>query len=617
MEKKNRTKKKLKPQKKITSETYFNKIIIENFKGYGKNTIVNLSSGINLIYGKNSAGKSSIIQSIRLIRQSLLLRNSNTPFVPLPPTDLTLVGNIQFPEGIEGLVYAKDKSREVKLGLEIKRKYFSPDSTVFNTMIHGFKVQKSKDDNYADLSSLVLKRDSLKDDKIINETEIEINFDKKNWFNQKDKFGKFLEDMSKFSGPWSRSELGWEFDDAKDSIMGKDFFYENGKIKKIKIHSAKKLFEKINKDISKNKKKIESYFEIFLKRTKKSTINKKTDFRLEFENDRNVIDIKKIKKMYNFFNSPDFLIEDKFIKFFTDDIEQNCKLVRFKDQLIDKTAYEKFILKSKKSKNSKFFLRPSAFLINFLSMAVDGNPTFRPYFEFKDVYDDYLNIIRSNLGSIVVIPGLRQLPERYHKRGLQSSFVGQSGKNIGELVHNPEAQKRVNKWFKILEIPYEIRSIEEKNYFYLQMKPIGTNYWISYRDVGLGYSLSLSFILTCLLEDNKTILVEEPEVHLHPKLQGDMMDLLLYSSIKRNNQFIVETHSENMLLRAQKCVRKGHTEVNPEKDKIKVTKNDLLINNVYKENNSSNVQKIEIDNTGEFRTHWRDGFFSERLDDLF
>ena len=36
-----------------------------------------------------------------------------------------------------------------------------------------------------------------------------------------------------------------------------------------------------------------------------------------------------------------------------------------------------------------------------------------------------------------------------------------------------------------------------------------------------------------------------------------------------------------------------------------------------KENNSSNVQKIEIDNTGEFRTHWRDGFFSERLDDLF
>ena len=250
-------------------------------------------------------------------------------------------------------------------------------------------------------------------------------------------------------------------------------------------------------------------------------------------------------------------------------------------------------------------------------MALEGTPSFRPYFDFNDMYEGYLSISRNNLASIVVIPGLRQLPERYHKRGLQTLFVGQSGENIGELIHNPEAQQRVNKWFKLLEIPYEIRSIEEKNYFYLQMRPIGTNYWISYRDVGLGYSLSISFILTCLLEDNKTILVEEPEVHLHPKLQGDIMDLLLYSSLKRNNQFIVETHSENMLLRAQKCIRSGQTKISPEKNIIRVNANDLLINNVFKENNTSSVQKIEIDNKGDFRTHWRDGFFSERLDDLF
>ena len=55
--------KKLNPPKK-KSQTYFNKIILENFKGYRKKTIVNLSSGINVIYGKNSAGKSSIIQSV-------------------------------------------------------------------------------------------------------------------------------------------------------------------------------------------------------------------------------------------------------------------------------------------------------------------------------------------------------------------------------------------------------------------------------------------------------------------------------------------------------------------------------------------------------------------------
>ena len=96
-----------------------------------------------------------------------------------------------------------------------------------------------------------------------------------------------------------------------------------------------------------------------------------------------------------------------------------------------------------------------------------------------------------------------------------------------------------------------------------------------------------------------------------------MMDLLLYSSIKRNNQFIVETHSENMLLMAQKCIRRGHTKLNPEKDKLEVNKDDLGINNIYRENNTSSVQKIEIDERGDFRTHWRDGFFSEKLDELF
>ena len=64
-------------------------------------------------------------------------------------------------------------------------------------------------------------------------------------------------------------------------------------------------------------------------------------------------------------------------------------------------------------------------------------------------------------------------------------------------------------------------------------------------------------------------------------------------------------------------IRSGQTKISPEKNIIRVNANDLLINNVFKENNTSSVQKIEIDNKGDFRTHWRDGFFSERLDDLF
>ena len=40
--------------KKIVTNSSFSKIILENFKGYGKNTTVELSPGINLIYGKKN-----------------------------------------------------------------------------------------------------------------------------------------------------------------------------------------------------------------------------------------------------------------------------------------------------------------------------------------------------------------------------------------------------------------------------------------------------------------------------------------------------------------------------------------------------------------------------------
>ena len=88
----------------------------------------------------------------------------------------------------------------------------------------------------------------------------------------------------------------------------------------------------------------------------------------------------------------------------------------------------------------------------------------------------------------------------------------------------------------------------------------------------------------------------------------------LHSSIAHNNQFVIETHSENILLRAQKNIRKGF---DYKGKKINIGREIISVNNVYVENNSSRVQKIELDDKGEFKTHWKDGFFAERLDEIF
>lgn len=621
--------------KKQKSKSFFNKIILENFKGYKDFTEVELSNGVNLIYGMNSAGKSSIIQSLRLMRQSIVPNNLNVPLVPLSSNSNQ--GNIQFPEGIDGLIHAKEKNSEMKLGLEIQN-FFSNQNQSTEKIVYGFKSPKNKKDNFPDFMSILFESKRFKKDqiKLSSEEKIKLSLSKKNWFKPQSKFGNLLAEMSKHSLPLPGSEIGYNFGDQSKNIIDNDFFYENAKIEYINLHAINGVYEETflsipfgvegskkyrdKKNLSSedknnihnlNKKSIENYI-------KKTILSKKSkDFETSIDQDKNLIDKNRIKKLLKFLKSKEFGIKEKFQNFFLEDIKKNSHLVRFKDQIFDNKVYEKFMGKQKKYKFRRTFLRPDNYLINIIHAGMDEARAFLPQFEFHKIYQGYRSSIKNLLSQILVIPGLRQLPERYYKRGLQTSFVGTSGENIGELIYNSKARENVNKWFKILDIPYTIRSRIEHNYFVLELQPIGEKYWISYRDVGLGYSLSLTFILTCLLESNKCILVEEPEVHLHPKLQGDIMDLLLYSALERGNQFIVETHSENMLFRAQKCIRKGKTSLNPYKKDIKISSQDLGINNVYRVKNESTVQKIELDSKGDFRTHWKDGFFSERLDDLF
>ena len=148
------------------------------------------------------------------------------------------------------------------------------------------------------------------------------------------------------------------------------------------------------------------------------------------------------------------------------------------------------------------------------------------------------------------------------------------------------------------------------------MKPKSSkNYDLSYRDVGLGYSLSLPLIITALTSKNSTIICEEPELHLHPKMQAQLMELFIHSSLVNKNQFIIETHSENLLLRAQKIIRKG---MEIDKKTTRISLENLKVFNVYSTNeNGSRVQPIILNSEGEFKTHWKDGFFAERLDELF
>jgi hypothetical protein len=75
--------------------------------------------------------------------------------------------------------------------------------------------------------------------------------------------------------------------------------------------------------------------------------------------------------------------------------------------------------------------------------------------------------------------------------------------------------------------------------------------------VGLGVSAALP-VVTALIhaQKNQTVIIEEPEMHLHPKGQAAMADLIV-AAAKRGVRVIVETHSDIMLLRMQTLLAKG------------------------------------------------------------
>ena len=124
-------------------ENKLRKLYLENFKGFTENNTIDFSPSINLFYGKNSAGKSSIIQSLRLLKQSLLILGAPVPLLFVLPSYTRVTGSLTFPEGATGIINSKDKNKQLTLGLSsFGRKLSKRESNVSRYIINKFNLKK-------------------------------------------------------------------------------------------------------------------------------------------------------------------------------------------------------------------------------------------------------------------------------------------------------------------------------------------------------------------------------------------------------------------------------------------------------------------------------------------
>jgi hypothetical protein len=208
---------------------------------------------------------------------------------------------------------------------------------------------------------------------------------------------------------------------------------------------------------------------------------------------------------------------------------------------------------------------------------------------------------------------LREFPERNYifSAGGEKS-VGLRGENLPGILFSSLAHiKELNRLADLMQLGYEVsvhRSSDSEldNVFAVRLTDQLTKARVGISDVGFGVSQILPILLQCALRPRGCIVMEQPEIHLNPKLQASLAEVFASAVTNGDQQLIIETHSEHLLLRLQRLIREG-----------KFDAKNLSVIYVSKTERGSAIMPISIGQDGDRLTPWPDGFFDDTYRELF
>ena len=129
-------------------------------------------------------------------------------------------------------------------------------------------------------------------------------------------------------------------------------------------------------------------------------------------------------------------------------------------------------------------------------------------------------------------------------------------------------------------------------------------------DVGFGVSQVLPvLVLLAYADQGDTVILEQPEIHLHPAVQSGLADIIVETVMARGVQVVVESHSEHLLTRLQRRVAEHQLERG-----IVLEPEDVALYFCDQADGQSSIHSLELDLFGNI-SNWPADFFGNPMED--
>lgn len=249
----------------------------------------------------------------------------------------------------------------------------------------------------------------------------------------------------------------------------------------------------------------------------------------------------------------------------------------------------------------------------------------RAYYQNAGFLSDLELAFEQLFASIFYLGPLRDYPRRqYVWGGGRPDDMGRKGEKVIDAIlssrdrsENFKLAKKKKKatleeciahWLKELKLieEFDVKPVAKgSNLYQVQVRRQATSHPVLITDVGFGISQILPVLALCYyVPEGSTVVLEQPEIHLHPSVQSGLADVFIEVIKTRSIQIILESHSEHLLRRLQRRIAEGA-----------LNSDDCALYFCDVANGESLLRPLDLDLFGNI-TNWPKDFFGDELGEM-